>query len=286
MSSTSRELKSLTTKVEKQQKEIVDLAHQCSQQPQNIDLQQQLYDKLNQASLMYSNLESLSDQVAAAQIRSSLQAISDHTTMKSVLYNFYSSAKDCRPTQFRVASESLRKEVEILEHSLNHAALLTRDQDTFRAIQSSGKELEGLLEEIVVAGKAITEHPADEALQEHLDFLVIAWEDRVKQVEQTVIAENAVFKPEDIIAADRLMLEIHLQNLQKSATGQDRVSFEMAFNGINKALCRLVETAKSEMVAPQATAKPNGGLVQKGLAKKLEELQACKYNVLRTLLHI
>jgi hypothetical protein len=65
---------------------------------------------------------------------------------------------------------------------------------------------------------------------------------------------------------------LHFQNLQKSATGQDRASFEMAVNGINSAIKRLVDTAKRELAI---TGNP---IQKKGLERKIEELQSCMFN--------
>lgn len=286
-SSSGKELKALISRIEKHQKEILDTAKECSHQPNNIDLQQKLYDKLNQASGLYANLESLSDQVAAAQIRSSLQSTANHSVPKSVLGNFYNAAKDGRPVQYKLASESFRKEGETLKAALNHAALLTQDADTFRAIRAAEKDFSGLIDQVIAAGKAVNENPGNTVLMDHFNSLVNAWEDRISRAEEVITTENAVFKPEDMIASDRkfpvfntnlylffifegLLLEVHFQNLQKSATGQDRVSFEMAVGGINSAIKRLVNTAKREL---SLTGSP---LQKKGLERKIEDLQSCK----------
>jgi hypothetical protein len=205
-SSSGRELKVLITKVENNQKDILETAKQCVQNPENVDLQQKLYDKLNQASGLYANLESMSDQVAAAQIRSSIQSTVNHTALKSVLGSFYNSAKDGRSVQYKLASESFRKEGETLKSALNHAALLTQDTETFRAIRAAEKDMTGLVDQVIAAGKAVNEHPTNSVLIEHFESLVNAWEERICQVEEVVTAENAVFKPEDIIASDRMTL--------------------------------------------------------------------------------
>ena len=183
------------------QEQIVTVAPVAAKDCQNADRMRELFTALTSASERYMELETLSDLVAFADIRSGISSLSEHNNAYSVIAKLMSGSKGPREV-YSLLAEEFRGDVEVLKTALEHAASISADEKGYVALKRTQKELEDAAQQMVTTGKAVAANPSDPNTAEHFNILVRNWEEKVKEMEIHMNVDEQLFATVDLVAAD------------------------------------------------------------------------------------
>jgi hypothetical protein len=196
------------SEIQSLQKEISETATAIVQLTADPEAPQQLLQLLHQQGDRFQQLENSTNQAIISGIKEMMCELNNHKTPGRSLQQLCDAASSGKVDTFeKTKQDFLTKSYRLIEF-IDRGSVLCKDSESFRKLRSCQEELKAMAKEVTIAARAVCANSKDGVLNEYCDAIVKVWEDRMKDIQDTVFEEETVFKASDILAVKCKIFEV------------------------------------------------------------------------------